>query len=618
MKIRAKVAVLLAALFLVLTAVEWWIGQAFLLPRFEQIEIDNAHTAMKRIENSMQQTLSEVLVSATDWGNWRDTYDYMRDRSPQYEEANLTETALKQLGLRLMAFIDLNGDIVMSRSLDADTGSFVPLQLFPHNALPDGILWRNNLANGRAGTGLILTDDGILLAAVTPILDGFGNGPSRGLVLMGRLLTESEIVRIGQRAQTGVVRVPLREAAGQTIRTGEQTTSAYRTLPDIYGRPVLALRADIPRAISKGARATVNTVLAFTIGAAVVVLLILMFTLDRTVLAPLARVTRHAVAIGTGDDLTSRLNLARGDEIGVLAAEFDRMVAKLAESRRQVIDQSFHAGMGEISRGVLHNIGNAMTPLAVRLERLRGRLLAAPIADVEIALAESGTDGGDERRRADLHQFLRLSGAELVESIRRSIADVELIIRQAAIVQGALNEQSPSSRAPTVIEATQLAPLIEQCLDVVPDNCRELVSIELDPSLQAVGTVHVARTVLRLVLQNLVINAAEAIRAAGRDRGVVRFSAAWVRDDGRHLLQLDCTDSGIGIAAGDLERVFERGYSTKREFGNQGIGLHWCANAINSLGGRMWATSAGPNRGATLHLQFPVPVPAAQAGARAA
>jgi sensor histidine kinase regulating citrate/malate metabolism len=69
---------------------------------------------------------------------------------------------------------------------------------------------------------------------------------------------------------------------------------------------------------------------------------------------------------------------------------------------------------------------------------------------------------------------------------------------------------------------------------------------------------------------------------------------------------LHCADNGVGIARGDLERVFDKGYSTKSKDTNYGIGLHWCANAIAALGGRIWAASEGPGLGASLHLMLPL------------
>jgi two-component system, NtrC family, sensor kinase len=127
----------------------------------------------------------------------------------------------------------------------------------------------------------------------------------------------------------------------------------------------------------------------------------------------------------------------------------------------------------------------------------------------------------------------------------------------------------------------------------------------------------VARTVLRLILQNLIINAADAVRDAGKDRGVLRLGAEIVREADRAQLHLHCDDDGVGIPADHLERVFEKGFSTKSRETNQGIGLHWCANAINALGGRIWAASDGPGRGASMHLLVPLPASEALAAGTA-
>jgi sensor histidine kinase regulating citrate/malate metabolism len=55
--------------------------------------------------------------------------------------------------------------------------------------------------------------------------------------------------------------------------------------------------------------------------------------------------------------------------------------------------------------------------------------------------------------------------------------------------------------------------------------------------------------------------------------------------------------------------MFESGFSTKPRATNDGIGLHWCANALRSLGGRIWAVSDGPGRGASMHVTLPIPRP---------
>ena len=68
------------------------------------------------------------------------------------------------------------------------------------------------------------------------------------------------------------------------------------------------------------------------IGVGLAVLALLVIVLNRVVLSPLARVTRHAVAIGDGADLTARLNLPGEDEIAVLAPEHSEVFVSRAES----------------------------------------------------------------------------------------------------------------------------------------------------------------------------------------------------------------------------------------------------------------------------------------------
>jgi signal transduction histidine kinase len=370
----------------------------------------------------------------------------------------------------------------------------------------------------------------------------------------------------------------------------------------------MTLRVQVSRKITERGQSAVSYASAYLVIAGLAALILLVIVLNRVVLAPLARVTRHAVAIGEGTDLTARLNLPGHDEVAVLAGEFDRMVERVAESRRQLMDQSFQAGFAELAKGVLHNLGNAMTPLGVRLTKLGERLRDAPAADVELAATELAREQPGSERYRDLQEFLRLGCLELGAVLKDAQGDVMVVQRQTTVVQTALCELMRSTRNEHVLESVRLPELVSQTLEIVPDACRQRLIVEADDSLRRVGVVNVARTVLRLVLQNLIINAADAVREAGRDKGIFRVAAEIVRDSERDQLHLHCEDNGVGIARSNLERVFDQGFSTKSRDTNYGIGLHWCANAISALGGRIWAVSDGPGRGASMHLMVPLSI----------
>jgi sensor domain CHASE-containing protein/nitrogen-specific signal transduction histidine kinase len=605
--IRLKVIALVGAIFAILVWAEVLVERHVVMPSFAQFERADAQTAMRRIAYALDRTLSELQLLANDWGNWADTYRFVDDHNSAFIAANISNVALRQLNINALLIVDREGRVVHSHDLDLQSDRRLGLDLTSHAELPADFPWRANLHAGSGGRGLLRTSDGILLLAAAPILDGHGQGPSRGMVAIGRLLSPAVVQSIGAQAQAQLDMLPPDpSAAPEQVLESDGVTHVYRAFNDLYGRPIMTLRVDVPREITARGNRAVRYASACLIAAAVIVLILLVVVLNRVILGPLARVTRYAVALGEDRDLTTRLELHRRDEFGVLARELDRMVQRVAESRMQLVDQSFQAGFAELAKGVLHNLGNAMTPISVRLAHLTERLRGAPLAEAEQAVAELRNGAADVERSADLEEFLRLACKELAATIHSAQDDVATITRQTSLIQTTLAEQMRAARNEHVIEPVRLTELLAQSLEIVPDACRARLSIDADDTVRRIGVVRVARTVLRLILQNLIINAADAVRDAGKDKGTLHLSAEIVDEAERRQLHLRCVDDGVGIAAENLERVFEKGFTTKSPETNHGIGLHWCANAIGALGGRIWAASDGPGRGAALHLLVPL------------
>ncbi|HEX9404578.1 MAG TPA: CHASE4 domain-containing protein [Steroidobacteraceae bacterium] len=614
MNIRTKMISLLALLFAVLIVLEIAVQRQVLMPSFAELEREDAETSMKRIGYALDMTLESIESMTGDWGNWADAYQFVQSPNVDFVNTNVTASSMKQLKVNAMLIVDLNGDYLLSSARIWDTGEALDLDFTARKALPEDFPWRKNLADGKPARGLLRTNRGVMMTVAAPVLNGSGSGQPLGMVIMGRLLTPAQVRLIGAQAQASLAMVRDHlSAGGEEIAETDTSTQIFKSFMDVYGRPLMTFRVDVPRRITARGHGAVTYASLYLIGAAVTVLLLLVVALNRIVLKPLARVTRHAVAVGEGTDLSARLSLPGQDEIAQLAREFDRMVERVADSRRQLVDQSFQAGFAELAKGVLHNLGNAMTPLGVRLAKLGDRLRNAGAGDVELALSElakekAASSGAPSARREDLEEFLRLACRELAACVKEAQDDVAVAQRQSTIVQTAFSELMRSTRNAHVVETVRLPDLVAQTLEIVPDACRLRLVVDTDESLRKVGAVQVARTVLRLILQNLIINAADAVRDAGRDRGMLQFAAEIVGEADSEQLHLHCKDDGIGIAADNLQRVFDKGFSTKSRDTNYGIGLHWCANAIGALGGRIWAVSEGLGMGASMHLMLPLPV----------
>jgi signal transduction histidine kinase len=115
---------------------------------------------------------------------------------------------------------------------------------------------------------------------------------------------------------------------------------------------------------------------------------------------------------------------------------------------------------------------------------------------------------------------------------------------------------------------------------------------------EGVFLIHADRVQLQQVVMNLVLNAVEAM--AGSKAGARELSISTERE--HKVVLVAVRDSGPGIDAKYLERVFDPFYTTKPR--GMGMGLSICRSIVETHGGRLWATACQPH--GTV-LQFTIP-----------
>ena len=602
---------LLTALFAILGIAQLIVQQRILLPGFADLERQAAQKDMDRVANALQRELDLLSVTARDWGNWADTYAFMQNHDQAYVAANLGDNAVTSLRVNVLAFIAPDGRYVWSIARELQTPKLIDIDLLSGGVLPERHPWRAAVRQGRKASGLLRTDRGAMIAVLSPVLDGTEQGLPRGMVLLGRLLTDEELRRLGDQAQVGLALVPqpspgsAHDVPLETVTERDTVTDVTRVFNAVDGSPALTLRIEVPRTISERGHRVVGYASVFLLLAGGTVLSMIIVLLNRSVLDPLSRMTQHAVALRHNDDLTARLDLKRTDELGDLGREFDRMVSHLADARRQLVDRSFEAGVAENASGVLHNLGNAMTPLRVDVAALQEKLRNAPAADIDLVLAELDAPSSVERK-VELETYLRLTSRELAETVASARTDLDSIARNSQSIQAVLTEQALHSRFERVYESILLPELIGQSAALVTAKSRQRLSIDLDASLKELDSVRVPRTTLQQIFQNLILNAAEAVRDAGRGRGTLRIEACVIDELCGKRLCMTFADDGIGICESHLRRIFEKGFSTKSPATYSGIGLHWCANTLRALGGEISVESPGPLGGALFRMVLPL------------
>jgi two-component system NtrC family sensor kinase len=259
-------------------------------------------------------------------------------------------------------------------------------------------------------------------------------------------------------------------------------------------------------------------------------MLIFLHVSGLTILVVAVLVTRHMIgAIRKRDDEAERLN-------------------------RQLHQTGKLAAIGQLAAGVAHEINN---PLAIVLTERQ-------------ILLDMAANGG-------------VQTAAFQEQFQQSMNQVHTqVLRCKRITQNLLRF---SRRTHSVIEAVDLNSFLGEVVELMEREARaggvkffeeyeaDLAAILSDPSQ------------LQQVFLNLITNAIDAHE--GKPYGSIRLATASAREGGADGVRIEIADSGCGIPAENLERIYEPFFTTKPEGKGTGLGLAICYSIIRRLGGTM-------------------------------
>jgi len=104
------------------------------------------------------------------------------------------------------------------------------------------------------------------------------------------------------------------------------------------------------------------------------------------------------------------------------------------------------------------------------------------------------------------------------------------------------------------------------------------------------------------ILVNLIRNAKQACDEIGSTDKQLTIRVT----NGSDRVRIALKDNGVGIPKDNLNRIFNFGFTTKKD--GHGFGLHSSSLAANEMGGTLTAHSDGPGKGATFVLELPCQV----------
>jgi signal transduction histidine kinase len=339
---------------------------------------------------------------------------------------------------------------------------------------------------------------------------------------------------------------------------------------------------------------------------------------SRAFVAPLRRMMDYSRRVARGH-FTERLTIHADGELGELERDLDvmatelhsqeqerRRAAKRVEAMQQeLLSVSRMAGMAEIATGVLHNVGNVLnslnTSVTVVSSVLKGSKVNALSRGVGLYRDYPGGLGAflatDKGKL--LPQYFDKVSAELAAENADALGELESITRNVQHIATIVSTQQAYTKIAAVHEPTDVSTLCDDALHMVEGSFQRH-GVTLVKEYRPSPFVTTDRHKVLQILVNLVSNARHALNESQRTDKRLEVFLGVEGDD----LVVRIADNGVGIPAANLDRIFQHGFTTKKQ--GHGFGLHSAANAAGELGGRLSAASDGPDRGATFTLVLPL------------
>ncbi len=326
------------------------------LPGFLSIERNEAIKNIQRVTAAIDNEIEQLCSTCRDWAFWDDTYDFIQSRDQTYIKSNLQIDTFEINRLNLIYFCDAQGRVVWGQMRETFTGPTLSTRQFPMNELPQThpLLVRHlGEKDPKDIKGIFMTAFGPMLVAALPILQSDLEGPSRGTLIMGRLLdtglTETlirqtrvdyKILVVTGETLTSDIRNILDRIDNDTPYlmepVDEKQLQAHAVITDVAGNPGLLLTLSLPREISARGIETIRIGIYLIIIASIAFFILVFFSLKRLVASPLSRLTAHALAARRTGDYSVRFRLTRNDEIGILSREFDTLLSNIEQTTRKL------------------------------------------------------------------------------------------------------------------------------------------------------------------------------------------------------------------------------------------------------------------------------------------
>ena len=361
MKLRRKTLSIVGITIAGLTSILYAVSSSILLSSLLKAEEQEATQVVKGVLSVFGQTADDFNSRFADWSAWDDTYAFIQNRNSEFIASNLVPEGLANLRVNIALFVNTSGKIVYGTALDTEKLKLtpVPFALKRRISLNDRLLQHPNAKSSLAG--ILLLPSGPILITSRPIVTTKNTGPIRGTLVFGRNLDANGIKQMSKITRLPLIVHSINEpelpADFQKVREklsankpilvralSEDSIAGYALIRDIYDRPALLLRVDIPRETYRQGQTSLLYLLVSVILAGMGFVGCTLLLLEHLVLFRLSSLAKGVNRVSSSQDLSLRLSVTGEDELSDLAHTINGMLSAIAIAESEQLEEKARYG----------------------------------------------------------------------------------------------------------------------------------------------------------------------------------------------------------------------------------------------------------------------------------
>ena len=350
MNIQTKTLTIIISCFVILAFLLSMMLNEIITKSYLKIEKNNVRSELQRTINLIKIEQDNLKLLATDWAVWDDSYEFINNPNKKYIDSNFTDSTFTESNLSFVAYVNKSGKVVYGDAFDAELERQVPLpeSLLPHLQTDKVIL--KSYYSGDSVSGFVSLSEGLFLISSIPVLTSNAEGPSPGVLIMGRRFDRQSIKKLSDDLKIDVSIFSHAKLSPQFKSIAQQLNSknkflvkeesnnsilGYKMFSSIYGTPSFLLKINIPRPVYLQGEKTVSLVFVSIFIVMLVLIVLVYFLLQKFILNRLLKLSCQVEKIKNKDEKKHIHKIkvdGNNDEINHLANSINNMLSTIYES----------------------------------------------------------------------------------------------------------------------------------------------------------------------------------------------------------------------------------------------------------------------------------------------